>query len=101
MSELKAGGLAMVVGGNPELFGMEVRTVRLVMPGEVANGPDGRKARNVVRPKWMCTDSRIITPLADGSSLDGWGFFWINHLMPIDGEDFCNEDERKKELSHG
>lgn len=100
MSELKAGGIAMVVGGNPELFGMVIRTERLVMPGEAATGPDGRSALNVVRPKWMCTDARIITPLADGSLLDGWGFFWVIHLLPIDGDDFSHEVEQRRELSH-
>lgn len=101
MSELRAGGLALVIGGDPSLIGYTVTTELLVMPGQTFSRPDGGLARNdVIRPKWLCTDERITVQLADKSHSDGWGLFWIEHLLPIDGKSE-HEDDQQKELTYG
>jgi hypothetical protein len=100
MAELKAGGLAMVIGGSPDLYGFVLKTEKLVMPGEQFTGPDGIVSRNdIIRAKWLCTDERITVRLKDGTETDGWGLFWINHLMPIDGNAEKSEEHRQKELA--
>ena len=71
MAELKPGGLAMVIGGSPDLYGFVLRTEKLVMPGEQFTGPDGIVSRNdIVRPKWLCIDDRITVRLKDGTETD-------------------------------
>lgn len=99
MSGLRAGGLALVVGGGHSVLGCSVTTERLIMPGEEFTGPDGIYAANdVIRPKWLCTHPDLTVTLKNGVQTNGWALMNIEWLRPIDGEDFSHE--RTEEYSH-
>ncbi|WP_432339973.1 hypothetical protein [Yersinia enterocolitica] len=103
MKELRAGGIALVIAGSPTLLGFTVTTERLIQPGELFRGSDGILSKNdIVRPKWLCTNPAITVKLADGTNTDGWALFNSEWLMPINGKDFSEENEKSKsrENSH-
>lgn len=96
MSELHAGGLAIVVMSHlPENIGKTVSLVEFI--GSIDIGP--HKNRNDI---WIITPinsslvgrSRVIKTGCIARCPGEW-------LMPIDGEDFSHEDERQKELTNG
>lgn len=89
MSELRAGGLALVVRCTDQnLIGKVVTLIELLKPGSFKY--DGEqyffKGDSAA---WLCEIE------------DGIAVFRPSSLMPIDGDDFSHEDERKKELNHG
>lgn len=101
MAELRAGGLAIIVGGNPETFGVVVTTERLVPHGDRISLPNGRRFSNGGSTRWLVHCDRLVITLSNGSTLDDYCLMFPHWLMPIDGDDFTHEDEREKELVNG
>lgn len=100
MAELRAGGLAIFIAGPAELIGLVVITERFVQSGEMVILPSGRRFRNGGSPRWLVNNERIYVTMNDGSIINDYSLCFSHWLMPIDGEDFSHEDERKKELSN-
>ncbi|HCT9408114.1 TPA: hypothetical protein OUC36_004740 [Raoultella ornithinolytica] len=100
MAELRAGGLAIFIAGPAELIGLVVITERLVGPNEVIKLPGGRRVRNLGSSRWLVHNDRIVVTLSNGSKLNDYAMVFQHWLMPIDGDDFSNEDEHQKEREH-
>lgn len=84
MAELRAGGLAIIIRSRfPENVGKTVILIKFMGEGE-----------------WELTAlsdlKGTLYPVRAGDSCVGLS----QNLMPIDGDDFSNEDERKKEREH-
>ncbi len=100
MAELRAGGLALVLAsGNQNEVGKTVTLVRVVSSGEYLKFPDGCEYTMIE------TGQQIWVVLGDVSIYKrepsgGMSIFPAKSLMPIDGDDFSNEDERLKEWEH-
>lgn len=95
---LHEGGLAIIVGGNPETIGLVVTTERNVPPGGVIITPKGERFSNGGSLRWLIYSKELCVKLSDGTVIEDYCLCFAHHLMPIDGEDFSNEDERRKEL---
>lgn len=99
MAELKAGGLALIIGlvEYSHYNGRCVTLCQLVAEGVIFQSPINER-------KWfqdMDGDSWIVT--GDVTHPDGeygWGALSPANLMPIDGEDFNHESEMENEKSH-
>ncbi|CAH5526247.1 hypothetical protein [Klebsiella oxytoca] len=100
MAELRAGGLAIFVAGPSETIGLVVITERFVSSGEMVVLPSGRRFRNSGSSRWLVHSDRIVVTLSDGSNLNDYALVFQHWLMPIDGDDFSNEDEHQKEREH-
>ena len=88
MSELRAGGLALVIKSvKPELVGRAVKLIELLNPGWLKHKGD-RLFFESDGVGWLCEVE------------EGIVIFRPNQLMPIDGDDFQHEDEHQKELTH-
>lgn len=101
MAELRAGGLAIIIGGDPEASGTVVTTVKFVPAGVTESLPGNKKINNGGSGRWLIHSDKICVRLKDGSILDDWSLCFASHLMPIDGDEFRHEDELQKELTHG
>ncbi|MCK7258070.1 hypothetical protein L8O18_06265 [Enterobacter asburiae] len=101
MSELRAGGFALVFGlkKDTDLNGKSVQLLFKVNPGEIYKSPTTDKLWMYSGdcPSWVCSGSLRPSSIVEY----GWGAFHPRNLMPIDGEDFSHEDERQKELTNG
>ncbi|TCW07095.1 hypothetical protein EDF73_113157 [Raoultella sp. BIGb0138] len=88
MAELRAGGLALVINSTkPEQVGMVVTLLKLVYPGRFTlNGKEYCAKAN--SPVWLCEKP------------EAYVTYYPWQLMPIDGDDFSNEDEHQKEREH-
>lgn len=100
MAELRAGGLAIFVSGPSEIIGLVVITERFVSSGEMVIFPGGRRFRNGGSPRWLIHNERIYVTMNDGSIINDYSLCFPHWLMPIDGDDFSNEDQRQKEWEH-
>ncbi|HFF8583712.1 hypothetical protein [Klebsiella pneumoniae] len=100
MAELRAGGLAIFIAGPAELIGLVVITERFVATGEAITLPGGRRFRNSGSSRWLVHNDRIFVTLSDGSTLNDYSLVFQHWLMPIDGDDFSNEDEQQKAREH-
>lgn len=100
MSELRAGGLAIVLpclSGEccipSELVGTCVRLIRFVNAGEgIFDCPElnnGKPFRHEHHSVWVV------------EYYDLRGTVTSKYLLPIDGKDFSHEDERQKEIANG
>ena len=74
MSNLREGGLAIIIGGNQESNGGSFRC--------------------------LIHSDQLFVKLSDGTIIDDYCLCFEHHLMPIDGEDFSHEDEHQKEREH-
>lgn len=101
MSELRAGGLAILIKTYyPGNAGKSVTTEFIVRSMEFVDTPSGEVFTNHSgRDCWYITGD-VWTEL-NGVTVSGFAFAHPEQLMPIDGDDFSHEDERQKELSHG
>lgn len=100
MAELRAGGLALVLASeNQNEVGKTVTLVRVVSSGEYHKFPDGIRY-TMIEPGqqiWVVSgDVSIYTNKPSG----GMSIFPSKSLMPIDGDDFSNEDQRQMEREH-
>lgn len=89
MSELRAGGLALVIRStNKELIGRCVTLIELLSPGPFMYQGKRHffKASGV---GWLCDLEECVV------------IFRPSQLLPIDGGDFSQDDERQKEVTHG
>ncbi|WP_430909892.1 hypothetical protein, partial [Klebsiella sp. H32] len=98
MAELRAGGLALVIAsGNQNEVGKTVTLIRKVSSGEFHQFPNGNSyamKTNTGQSMWVVSgDVSIYTSKPSG----GMSIFPAKSLMPIDGDDFSNEDEHQKE----
>lgn len=100
MSELRTGGLAIIIGGSTETVGIVVTTIEFVPAGKTIR-TEGKLFKNGGSNRWLIHSEEICVTLTDGSTQNDFSFLPASMLMPIDGEDFSHEDEREKELSHG
>lgn len=101
MSELRAGGLALIV----KTYSIHDNLGRSVIVDGII--PNDKKFRSP-KTNSLCENSSgedlymvsgdVKNPF---NGEDGWGLFGKEQLMPIDGEDFSHEDERQKELING
>lgn len=82
MSELLVGGMALVYGLVNDI---EDNGKSVILTEKIGN--IGFAVAGNVRDKF--------------SGEMGFGYFYKENLMPLDGEDFSHEDERKKELTNG
>ncbi|EPH1720592.1 hypothetical protein P2116_004662 [Klebsiella quasipneumoniae] len=100
MAELRAGGLALVLASeNQNEVGKTVTLVRVVSSGEYHKFPDGIRYTMIGPGQqiWVVSgDVSIYTNKPSG----GMSIFPSKSLMPIDGDDFSNEDQRQKEREH-
>lgn len=89
MAELRAGGLALVIKStDPDQVGKVVTLIQLVSPGDFLFNRK-RYVSKATGPVWLCEKP------------DAYVTHYPSQLMPIDGDDFQHEDERKKELTNG
>ena len=98
MSELRAGGMALIIGLKTyaELNGHSVLLEKMVSPGEVFTSPCGRGCMSGAQEEsWIVTGN-----VYSSNGFKGWCQLAPKNLMPIDGEDFSHEDERQKELTN-
>lgn len=107
MSELRAGGLALIIDSvDLDEVGKCVTTISLIPAGGRFTSPHGRQTNNCADfAAWFVTGD-VNAHLGDGVSIwhtarMGWSLYPPQYLIPIDGEDFSHEDERQKELTHG
>lgn len=92
MAELRAGGLAIIIRSRfPENVGKTVRLVRFI--GEVHQSTGYGIYWEVIALAGLAGTRKRVKP---GSA----GMVQSKNLMPIDGDDFSNEDERQKEWEH-
>lgn len=101
MSELRAGRMALVFGlkNQSELNGRCVQLLFMASHGDIYKSPVSEKKwqHGADDPAWICTGDVYTSKKEEF----GYGVFRPCNLMPIDGEDFSHEDERKKELTNG
>lgn len=99
MSELRAGGLAIIV--NSLLKENIGRTVILKEYLGVIRGV----VQNVERASWVVESAtgEVLKGILPGKQIVNTMTCSVpsDWLMPIDGEDFSHEDERQKELTNG
>lgn len=98
MSGLRAGGLAMIIGGHPGCIGMVVTTERLVGPNEIFLAPNGKRYRNPHGSRWLVVSDKLKQECKSLNYVYGFALVYPQHLMPIDGEDFSHE--RTEEYVH-
>ncbi|MBZ6546888.1 MULTISPECIES: hypothetical protein [Klebsiella] len=101
MAELRAGGMALVIAsGNKNEIGKSVTLIRKVLSGEFHQFPNGSSyamKTNTGQSMWVVSgDVSIYTSKPSG----GMSIFPSSHLMPIDGDDFSNEDQHQKDREH-
>lgn len=101
MAELRAGGLALVIGLKEyaRFNGKCVQLVMMVRPGEIYKSP-------VTELRWRheCNNSSWVA-IGDVEPVHGkekgWSIFNPKNLIPIDGDDFSHEREHERELING
>lgn len=86
MAELKAGGMAIVIGGPERLIGHVVELVSLTRPGGIVRTPDGGYFANGPTSRWLVKRDGIETTLSNGKVVMGYGLMYPQHLLPIDGD---------------
>lgn len=86
MSELRAGGLALVFGLIKDAH-ENGKSATLISKCDVQDSEE----------KCWKVEGDFIAKNGEA----GVGYFWSRNLMPIDGENFSHEDERQKELTNG
>ncbi|MFU2170481.1 hypothetical protein [Klebsiella grimontii] len=92
MAESRAGGLAIIIRSRfPENVGKVVKLVACV--GEI-NHPLGRGVY------WELEDMSELAGTLWRVKSGSTGMAQAKSLMPIDGDDFSNEDQRQKEREH-
>ncbi|WP_400237705.1 hypothetical protein [Klebsiella michiganensis] len=104
MAELRAGGMALIIdSATPEEIGRCVSLIKLIPVRGSFTSPQGRHSNNAGEiPAWFVTGD-VKAKLGDDSPIwagKGWALYPPQYLMPIDGDDFSNEDEHQKELEH-
>lgn len=101
MAELRAGGMALVIAsGNKNEIGKSVTLIRKVLSGEFHQFPNGSSyamKTNTGQSMWVVSGDVSIYTSKPSS---GMSIFPSSHLMPIDGDEFINEDEHQKEREH-
>lgn len=101
MSELRAGRMALVYGlkNQSELNGRCVQLLFMVSHGDIYKSPVSEKKwqHGADSPAWIGSGDVYTSEKEEF----GYGVFRPCNLIPIDGEDFSNEDERQKELTNG
>lgn len=99
MSELKVGGLALVIGLKDfaHLNGKCVHLYLNVNQGEVFKSPVSEQLfMNGANTKsWIATGD-----ITNSTGEYGWGKFSPKNLLPIDGDDFSDELKSDKEKEH-
>lgn len=103
MAELRAGGLAIVVGGkqNTPLIGRVVQLERLEQSESWVRIAGQPLFFNEMSARWLVIKPGLKMQLSNGSVVNGYALILPQHLMPIDGDAFRHEDEQQKELMHG
>ncbi len=99
MSGLRAGGLAMIIGGHSEVMGQIVTTERIIRQGEIFTGPDGKRHRNPRGARWLITGERIKNQTRQGGYVEGFALIFSQHLMPIDPDEELTH-ERTEDYCH-
>lgn len=99
MAELRAGGLAIIIGLkiNVNLNGKRVVLQQLVRHLDEFISPvnDCIWIHDDPRNAWIVTGD-----VTHPSGEYGWSSLSPANLIPIDGDDFSNEDEHQKEREH-
>lgn len=107
MAELKAGGLALVIGlRNPDEQQYNGRCVTLVQ----LLGPEVESFRNPITGEnlliekglevaWVVTGGVNVKGMS-GPRWEGWAMIPPSKLIPLD-EDFLDETTKERELTHG
>lgn len=99
MAELRAGGLAIIIGLkiNVNLNGKCVVLQQLVRHLDEFISPvnDCIWIHDDPRNAWIVTGD-----VTHPSGEYGWSLLSPANLIPIDGDDFSNEDEHQKEREH-
>lgn len=88
MAKLRAGGLAIIIRSRfPENVGKTVRLIKFTGFDEHLGGD----AWELTALSWL---TGTLHPIKPGDLCTGRG----KNLMPIDGDDFSNEDEHQKRM---
>lgn len=104
MSELRAGGVALIIRSlDPSDVGKCVTLISVIDAGEDFVSPSGLKCHSgKSKSSWLvtgdiCAEAREPHrhPKCD---FYGWGLYEADRLMPIDGEDFSDEDIYEKDI---
>lgn len=101
MSRLREGGLAILIGGDPEAKGTVVETIKYVPPGATESLPAGRKIHNGGSGRWLIHSDKICVEVAPGIVIENFALCFSHHLMPIDGRDFTHEAQSERRVMHG
>ncbi|MDM3050921.1 hypothetical protein OGV87_09965 [Citrobacter sp. CK183] len=90
MAQLRAGGLALIIKSQfPENVGKTVRLIKFTGFDETLGGDT-----------WELTALSWLTGTLHPVKVGGLCIGLSKNLMPIDGDDFSNEDEYQKERGH-
>lgn len=105
MSELRAGGMALIIDSNKQSdIGKCVTTVELVAARGSFKSPHGRPTVNCSDCQCWLVTGDVKSEMGKESPIwsgNGWSLFPPQYLMPIDGDDFSHEGEGQKELING
>jgi hypothetical protein len=104
MAELRAGGLAITIdSAAPEDIGKCVHTVSLIPSEGRFISPQSRPTVNSSEiASWLITGD-VTAKLGKESPLwagKGWALYPPQYLLPIDGNDFSDEDQRQNTREH-
>lgn len=104
MAELRAGGMALIIRSTePSDVGKCVTLVSLIEPEMDFVSPSNIQCTSgkttsswlVVGDVYAEAKEPYDLPKSD---LYGWGLYKVNSLLPIDGEDFSDEDIYEKDI---
>lgn len=104
MAELHAGCMALIIdSASQEEIGRCVSLIKLIPVRGTFTSPQGRISNNAGEiAAWLVTGD-VKACLGDNSPTwagNGWALYPPQYLMPIDGDDFSNEDQHQKEREH-
>lgn len=80
MSELRAGGLAIIIGGSPETMGIVVTTIEFVPAGKTIRA-EGKLLKNGGSNRWLIHSEEICVTLTDGTTQNDFSLRQALHSM--------------------
>lgn len=103
MAELRAGGLAIVIGAGINskcLIGHTVELVEFVSAVSWVSPAGQPKFFNPGRGRWLINKPGLTMTLSNGQKVKSFALLLPQYLMPIGDEDFSHEKESEKNLQN-
>lgn len=103
MAELRAGGLAVVIGcdlNSRPIIGHTVELVELVSSHSWVRSPGNPEFYNRDKARWLINKPGLTMTLSNGKKVMSYSVLLPEHLMPIGDEDFSHEKESENQLQN-